>query len=270
MHFRQIHRWDVSPKRAAAIQRSLRGRLVLRPRAIKPRLIAGADVSCDRRSDAIHAAVVVLAWPGLALVESARASGRARFPYIPGYLSFREIPVLLKALRGLSARPDLILCDGQGIAHPRGFGLASHLGLILGIPSIGCAKTRLVGEHDEPASRRGSTAPLTFEGRTVGAVVRTRDGVKPIYVSPGNGVGVRAAVAWSLACSTGRRIPEPTRLAHIEVSRARALHNAGLGGPQSARTSPASEDVRDNAERARCGYAGLRPAASPTRPVQSS
>ena len=242
MRFRQLHRWDVSPKRAAAIQRSLRAHLRLRPRALKPRLIAGTDVSYDKRSDAIHAAVVVLSWPGLSVVERACASGRARFPYIPGYLSFREIPILLKAFRSLSARPDLILCDGQGIAHPRGVGLASHLGLILDIPSIGCAKTRLVGEHEEPAPGRGSSAPLTFDGRRVGAVVRTRDRVKPIYVSPGHRIDVRAAVAWSLACSVGVRIPQPTRLAHIEVNRHRVAANALHEGMRS-RTTDAKRPV---------------------------
>lgn len=236
MRFRQLHRWDVSPKRAAAIQRSLRRRLRLRGRPLEPRLIAGADVSYDKRSDAIHAAVVVLSWPGLALVERAVASGRARFPYIPGYLSFREIPILLKAFRGLSTRPDLILCDGQGIAHPRGIGLASHLGLILQIPSIGCAKTRLIGEHREPAPRRGSSVPLTYEGRRVGAVVRTRDRVKPMYISPGNGIDVKGAVSWSLACGTGVRIPEPTRLAHIEVNRQRLLYNDSGAGARVSGT----------------------------------
>lgn len=237
MRFRQLHRWDVSPKRAAAIQRSLRGRLRLKPGALAPRLIAGADVSCDKRSDAIHAAVVVLSWPDLTVVERAVASGRARFPYIPGFLSFREIPILLKAFRGLSARPDLILCDGQGIAHPRGIGLASHLGLILQIPSIGCAKTRLVGEHKEPPLERGGSAPLTYEGRRVGAVVRTRDRVKPMYISPGHRIDVRGAVSWSLACGAGVRIPEPTRLAHIEVNRQRLLYN-------SARTNASGPVIR--------------------------
>lgn len=228
MQFARLHRWNVTPRRAAAIQTALRQRLVVRGGPSRPKLVAGADVSYDRHSDAIHAAVVVLAWPGLEMVAAATATGRARFPYIPGYLSFREIPILLEAFRRLRERPDLLLCDGQGIAHPRGFGLASHLGMVLDVPSIGCAKTRLVGDHDEPSARAGASVPLIFEGRRVGAVVRTRDGVKPIYVSPGHRVGMACAVRWSLACCAGYRVPEPTRRAHIEVNRVRRRPRGGV------------------------------------------
>jgi len=227
MEFRQLHRWDVSPRRAAAIQSDLRRSLILRAGWKRPKLVAGADVSYDKRSDAIHAAVVVLSLPALTLVESASASGVARFPYIPGYLSFREIPILLKALRKLRARPDLLLCDGQGIAHPRGFGLASHLGVILDAPTIGCAKSRLIGRHRAPGWRAGSSAPLIHEGRRVGAAVRTRDGVNPIFVSPGHRIGMASAVRWSLACCGGHRLPEPTRRAHIEVNRLRVAAGTG-------------------------------------------
>ncbi len=221
MTVRRIHRWDVSPRRAAAIQSALRAQVRATGSVRRPRLIAGADVSYDRGSDILHAAVVVISYPGLEVVEASGVTGRARFPYIPGYLSFREGPVVLRAWRRLTCRPDLLLCDGQGIAHPRGVGLATHLGILIDLPTIGCAKTRLVGTHDEPAREAGARVPLVHEGRRVGMVVRTRTGVKPIYVSPGHRIGLRAAARWALACCAGRRIPEPTRQAHIEVNRLR-------------------------------------------------
>ncbi len=226
MEYRQLHRWDVTPRRAAAIQASLRGQLTLRRDRRRPRLVAGADVSYDKGSDRIHAAVVVLTLDGLETVESRAAVGEARFPYIPGYLSFREAPIVLRAFRKLRSRPDLLLCDGQGIAHPRGFGLASHLGLLLDLPTIGCAKSRLVGDHAQPGPEAGSRAPLMYRGRQVGSVLRTRDGANPIFVSPGHRIGLRSSVHWSLACCDGHRIPEPTRRAHIEVNRARNESNA--------------------------------------------
>ncbi|HET6374241.1 MAG TPA: deoxyribonuclease V [Candidatus Polarisedimenticolia bacterium] len=221
MRFRQLHRWDVGARRAAAIQETLRAQVILRFTGRPPRWIAGADVSYDRGAPLIYAAVVVLELPSFRLVESAGATGRARFPYIPGFLSFREAPVVLAAFKKLRTRPDLLLCDGQGIAHPRGFGLASHLGLILDLPSIGCAKSRLVGDHAPPGRAAGSSVPLAYRGRRVGAVVRTRDDVSPIYVSPGHRVGHGFAVQWTLACCKGRRLPEPTRLAHQAVNRLR-------------------------------------------------
>lgn len=229
MRVQRLHRWDVTPEKASAIQTTLRDRVVVRGGVPGVRHVAGADVSYDKHSDAIHAAVVVLSYPGLITVETAGASGKARFPYIPGYLSFREIPILLRALRRIRTRPDLLLCDGQGIAHPRGFGLASHLGVILDLPTVGCAKTRLVGEHTPPGLEGGSSTPLMHDGRRIGAVVRTRTGVNPIFVSPGHKIDIRGAVRWSLACCDGLRIPEPTRRAHHEVNRIRREANAGAG-----------------------------------------
>jgi deoxyribonuclease V len=220
MTYRRLHPWNVGIARAARIQRELRGRLRLAPsrRRAPPALIAGADVSYDRGSDVHYGAVVVLTFPDLDVVETAGSVGIARFPYVPGYLSFREIPILLRAFRKIRSRPDLLICDGQGIAHPRGFGLASHLGLVLGLPSVGCAKSRLVGEHDEPGRARGSKADLVHEGRIVGTVLRSRDGVAPLYVSPGHRIDVESAARVVLACCRGVRIPEPTRQAHIEVN----------------------------------------------------
>ncbi len=227
MRYRRIHPWSVTIPRARRIQETLRETLDLTPApsALSPRLIAGADVSYDRGSEIIYSAVVVLSWPDLVPVEVASAVGRARFPYVPGYLSFREIPILLRAFRKIRHAPDVILCDGQGIAHPRGLGLASHLGLVLGLPTIGCAKSRLVGEHRDPRSARGSKTRLMYEGRRVGTVLRTRDAVAPLYVSPGHAIDDQTAVRIVLRCCS-TRIPEPTRRAHIEVNRLRRDHGA--------------------------------------------
>jgi len=185
------------------------------------RLVAGADISYDRGSHRYFAAVVLLALPGLAVVEEATARGKSPFPYIPGLLSFREGPLLLRAFARLRRRPDLALFDGHGIAHMRGIGIASHLGLLLDVPSIGCAKSRLVGEHDEPGPKVGDWTPLRYEGRRVGAVLRTRKGTKPIFVSIGHRVGLPQAIRWTLACGGGYRVPEPTRRAHLLANRLR-------------------------------------------------
>jgi deoxyribonuclease V len=202
---------------ASAVRRQLefRGRLVLRGGPRRVRLVAGADISYDRGSDRFHAAVVVLRLPGLAPEEQATARGESPFPYIPGLLSFREGPLLMRAFKRLRCRPDAVLFDGHGIAHMRGFGIASHLGLLLDLPSVGCAKSRLVGEHDEPGPEVGDRVPLRHEGRTVGAVLRTRREVKPIFVSPGHRIGTPAAVRLVLRCGGGYRLPEPTRRAHL-------------------------------------------------------
>ena len=226
MKHRRLHPWNVTIQRAASIQEDLRSRLDLRVAAPLRSLknIAGADVSYDRGGDVIFGAVVVLSWPDLELVEKAGSVGRAEFPYVPGYLSFREIPVLLHAFSSIRRKPDVVFCDGQGIAHPRGFGLACHLGMILDVSSLGCAKSRLVGDHGEPGRSRGSSAPLTYKGLKVGTVLRTRDGVAPIYVSPGHRIDHDTATRLTLSCCRGMRIPEPTRLAHIEVNRLRREH----------------------------------------------
>jgi deoxyribonuclease V len=161
-----------------------------------------------------HAAAAVLSFPGLEPRGHAFARRRVAFPYIPGLLSFREVPAALAALARLSIAPDLILCDGQGIAHPRRCGLASHLGLLAGLPSIGVAKTRLIGEHRGPPARRGAWVPLVDRGERIGAVLRTRAGVKPVYVSIGHRVSLETAVRYAMACTTRYRIPEPLRSAH--------------------------------------------------------
>ncbi|MEW6358615.1 MAG: deoxyribonuclease V [Planctomycetota bacterium] len=221
MKFRKLHPWRVGYARARQIQEELCSRLILRAPRKKFRLVAGTDISYSKKDDRFFGAVIVLSLPDLEEVERATAIGRVEFPYIPGLLSFREAPILLKAFEQLRTIPDLVLFDGQGTAHPRGLGLASHLGLVLDIPSIGCAKSRLCGEHGEVGAEAGSHAPLKLDGKIIGSVVRTRDHVNPIFVSPGHRMGFRSAVTWTLRCCAGYRIPEPTRRAHHLVNELR-------------------------------------------------
>jgi len=209
-----LHPWRVSHRQAVEIQVRLRAEVRLEPLAAPPRLVAGADVAYSRLTHRMYAAIVVLSVPEMAVVETRRAVMRARFPYIPGLFTFRELPPLLGAFERLRAAPDLLMFDGHGLAHPRRFGLACHAGLLLDTPSVGCAKKRLVGEHDAVGPKRGDRAPLTIGDEMVGAVVRTRPGVKPVYVSPGHRIDIDSAVG-AVLLSLGRyRIPEPTRLAH--------------------------------------------------------
>ena len=207
---------------ARRIQEELRAAVVARdalPRRL--RTVAGADVSYDRGSPVLFAAVVVLDAKTLAPLEAVAARGVARFPYVPGYLSFRELPILAEAFAKLRTKPDLVLCDGHGFAHPRRCGFASHLGVVLGVPSIGCAKTRLVGEHRAPGPARGAHAPLRDGAETIGTVLRTRPGAAPIYVSVGHRVSLATARRLVLRFSPRYRVPEPIRAAHAEVNRLR-------------------------------------------------
>lgn len=227
------HRWDVTVAEARAIQRRLGGRVERRDRFGRIRRVAGADVAFGGQR--AYAAVLVFSFPDLHLLEAATATAPLTFPYVPGLLTFREGPALLEAFRALRRRPDLILFDGQGIAHPARFGLASHMGVLLDRPSVGCAKSVLVGAWDPRAlgSQRGAWVPLVHEGERVGAALRTREATKPIFVSPGHRVGLRSAIRLALACCAGYRIPEPTRQADIAVARLR--REAARRGP-SGRT----------------------------------
>jgi deoxyribonuclease V len=211
---RRLHRWDLSPRAAIALQAELRDRVVRAGRLAGVRHVAGVDVGFERNGAVTRAAVAVLAFPGLELVDKAVVRRPTRFPYVPGLLSFREAPAVLAAFARLRVAPDLIFYDGHGIAHPRRFGIASHVGLLLDTPSIGVAKTRLVGEHRAPTDRRGGRAPLVDAGETIGAVLRTRAGVKPVYVSIGHRISLAAAVRWTMACVTRYRLPQTTRWAH--------------------------------------------------------
>ncbi|MHC4953988.1 MAG: deoxyribonuclease V [Planctomycetota bacterium] len=219
-------------------QLELRDQIVVKGGPRRVRRVAGADISYDRGSDHFFAAVVVLSYPDLVVVEEAHAEGKSPMPYIPGLLSFREGPLLLRAFKKLRGVPDLVLFDGHGLAHPRRFGVACHLGLLLDLPSIGCGKSRLVGEHDEPGQKVGDSVPLKFEGRRIGSVVRTRPGVKPLYVSPGHRIGFPQSVRWVLGCCAGYRQPEPTRWAHRQCNDARNARRSAsrTGVRRAART----------------------------------
>jgi deoxyribonuclease V len=206
--------WDLTPAAARALQERLAGQAELRDRLGAPALVAGIDVGFEEDGRVTRAAVAVLGVADLLLVESALARRPTAFPYVPGLLSFREIPAVLDALAALACTPDLLLADGQGLAHPRRFGLACHLGWLVDTPTIGVAKSRLLGDFSPPPDQRGAWAPLLDRGEVVGAAVRTRRGVKPVFVSPGHRLDVASAVRLTLACTDRYRLPEPSRAAH--------------------------------------------------------
>jgi deoxyribonuclease V len=231
---RNLHEWTLSFAEARRVQMELAGRVEFLPLEREPGLVAGLDCAFSKDGRRIFAAAVVLKVPGTRagqrggpkgfgfdLVETASAVQETRFPYIPGLLSFREAPACLEAVERLKTQPDLFMIDGQGIAHPRRLGLASHLGLFLDKPTIGCAKSRLIGTYAEPASEKGAWSPLRDGEEVIGAVVRTRSRVKPVFVSVGHKCRLEDAIRLTLACATRYRIPEPTRLAHQAVSRLR-------------------------------------------------
>jgi deoxyribonuclease V len=221
MKTRRLHRWDVSPAEAIRIQEALRRRLDFREPRRPTETVAGVDVSYDTRAPMVYAAVVLMRLHDHEILETATATRAATFPYIPGLLSFREAPAALEAVTRLTRRPDCLLCDGQGIAHPRRFGLACHLGLLLNLPSIGCAKSVLVGAYQEPPERRGGFRMLTDRGEPVGIVLRTRDRVEPVYISPGFRMTTEHAREIVLKATGRYRLPEPTRQAHLLVNRLR-------------------------------------------------
>ena len=223
MRFTELHRWDVTPAQARSIQTDLAERIVLAD-AISPdavTTVAGIDNGYVKRDGETiaHAAVVVLSFPALEELETVTAARRVDFPYVPGLLSFREAPAVLAAFNRVTIAPDVLLFDGQGYAHPRRFGLASHLGLILDRPAIGCAKSRLIGQYEEPERVFGATTPLIDRGEVIGAAVRTRPRHKPLFVSPGHKLSVAGAITLALACCRdGGFMPVPTRLAHEAVT----------------------------------------------------
>lgn len=211
---RQLHPWDVSPREARDIQDRLRS-LVISQEAHDPiETVAGIDVGFEDGGRITRAAVAVLGLSDLTPLDEAVVRRPTSFPYVPGLLSFREIPAVLDALERLRLDPDLLVCDGQGYAHPRRFGLACHLGVLCDLPSIGAAKSRLIGEHAALDSTRGAVADLMHQGEVIGAVVRTRTGVQPLYVSVGHRVSLPEAVRLVLACAPRYRLPETTRRAH--------------------------------------------------------
>ncbi|MGE5262899.1 MAG: deoxyribonuclease V [Acidobacteriota bacterium] len=222
-----VHRWDLSPSEAMALQRELADRVIDHDEIGSVHYVAGVDVGFEgERNRVARAAVVVLSYPALLPVDYAVARMPVTFPYIPGLLSFREIPVLLRAFEKIRIEPDLTIADGHGRAHPRRIGFASHLGLALDRPTIGCAKSRLVGTAAEPQNDKGAWTPLEDRGQVIGAVLRTRAGTRPVFVSIGHKVSLERAIEWVLNCCKGYRLPETTRYAH----RAAAGEKIPLGG----------------------------------------
>jgi deoxyribonuclease V len=215
--------WPKTYAEAVALQEELRQRVRLTPLPRPPRLVAGADAICNRADTRIFGAVAVYRYPELELVEEAGVAGECPFPYRTGLLSFREVPILAAALAQLKARPDVVLVDGQGIAHPRGLGLATHLGLVADIPTIGVAKSRLVGEGKEPALAAGSYNQLILKDKIVGLVLRTQKGIKPLYLSPGHRITLPECLQITLGCVTKYRIPLPVRQADLLSRRLRGL-----------------------------------------------
>jgi len=223
------HGWNLTPTEAVALQRKLAGEILHAPLPRSVRYVAGGDASFSRDGKHLYAGWVVWDCAERRTVEEAVARTPVRFPYVPGLLSFREIPGLLAALRRLRTELDVFMLDGQGVAHPRRVGLASHFGWFMDRPSLGCAKSRLCGEHREPGARRGASVALRDRGEVIGRVVRTRAGVKPIYVSVGHRITLDDAVRLTMTCCGKYRIPEPTRLAHQLVTRAKREHAERAG-----------------------------------------
>ena len=215
-----LHSWDITPKEAIALQKQLATQVVLKPLPARITLVAGADVGYSSRYNSAVAALATYTYPSLEFRELVQFSDEIAYPYVPGLLSFRELPLLLKAFPLLQQQPDVVLCDGQGVAHPRRLGLASHLGLWLDIPTVGCAKTRLVGTHGEIGPKKGQYRSLLQRRERVGVVLRTRTMVKPLYISPGHLADVQSSRRLVIRCCSKYRIPEPIRRAHLAVQRA--------------------------------------------------
>ena len=218
MEIPSLHSWDLTPTEAVALQRKLAGKIDTRRPLTDCELVAGADVSYNRFSPVFYAAVVVVRASDGAIVETQSAVRESPFPYVPGLLSFREGPVLLEVFAKLKIRPDAVMFDAAGFAHPRRFGLACHLGLWLDLPSIGCAKSILVGKAKSPGKKPGSLAPLKDGKEVIGTALRTKHDIKPVYVSVGHKIDLASAVRVTLACCRGYRVPEPTRQAHLHVN----------------------------------------------------
>lgn len=219
MKLPQLQTWPNTTEEARIIQEELRSKVITENQLETVQYVAGVDVGYDSKNNISRAAVVVLSFPDLQLLEHAISETQTTFPYIPGYLSFREVPPVLQALEKLNLTPNLLLCDGQGIAHPRRFGLACHLGVLTDIPAIGVAKTRFIGEHEEVPAPRGSWQPLHNQGEIIGAVLRTRTATKPLYISTGHKINLTTAIEYVLNCTPKYRLPETTRWADHLASR---------------------------------------------------
>jgi deoxyribonuclease V len=229
MKIPELHRWDLTPKEAVALQKELAGRVDVTTPLGSFTTVAGADISYNRYSPVFYACVVVLKLPDLTVVEERTAVRESTFPYVPGLLSFREAPALLDAFRQLRRKPDVVMIDGQGYAHPRRIGIASHVGLWLGLPTVGCAKTRLAGDFDEPGPAPGEWSPLVNRDEVIGAALRNKARTAPLFVSPGHHCDLKGAIEAVRVTTRCRRIPEPTRLAHERVNAFRRRSQAGGG-----------------------------------------
>lgn len=227
--YQPLHDWDVSPSEAVALQQQLRTRIQIQPLPEPPKTIAGCDISFNKFEETVYAGIVVLRLDTLETIAEAGVVSTAPFPYIPGLLSFREIPSLLQAWQQLTIEPDVVMFDGHGTAHPRRIGIASHAGLFLNRPTFGCGKSVLVGKYDEPAPERGNWSPMTHYKEVIGAALRTKNNVNPVYVSPGHLIDLDTAISLTLACNGGYRIPEPTRRAHNLVNALRRGERTNFG-----------------------------------------
>jgi deoxyribonuclease V len=217
-HYQHLHDWDLTPREAITLQARLREQVIVAPLDRPIETIAGTDISFNKYSETIYAGIVVLRLPSLEIVEEVGVISETRFPYVPGLLSFRETPAVLEAWTKLKTEPDAVMFDGQGIAHPRRIGIACHAGLMLERPTVGCAKSVLVGKYEVPPLERGTWAPMMDRGETVGAALRTKTGVQTIFVSPGHLIDLDGAIQLTLQCDGGYRQPEPTRRAHLLVN----------------------------------------------------
>ncbi len=212
--FRAPHAWNISPSEAIQLQKRLADQVIRRDEFSRINFVAGVDVGFEHNNQITRAAVVVLDYPHLQLIEHVIARRPTEFPYIPGLLSFRELPAVLDALNQLKQLPDLLLCDGQGLAHPRRFGIACHLGVITGLPALGVGKTRLTGKHGPVPEIKGEWTALMDRDETIGAVLRSRQGIKPIYISIGHKISLETSISYVMGCITRYKLPETTRLAH--------------------------------------------------------
>lgn len=220
-HYEKLHEWEMRPREAIELQKSLRERVRLVPLDGPIETIAGADISFNKFSPVVYAGIVVLRLPRLEVIEEVCVVSETSFPYVPGLLSFRESPSVLEAWAKLKSEPDAVMFDGQGIAHPRRVGIASHVGLLINRPTLGCAKSVLVGKFEEPGRERGAWSEMIDKGEVVGAALRTKTNVQPVYVSPGHLIDLSGAIRLTLDADGGYRQPEPTRLAHHLVNAVR-------------------------------------------------
>lgn len=244
MEIHHSHQWNLTAEAAIELQQTLRKQIIITDQFGEINRVAGVDVGFEDSGNTTRAAVAVLSFPDLQLQEQTIARRPTTFPYIPGLLSFREVPAVLDALEKLKIIPDLLLCDGQGTAHPRRFGIACHLGLLTDLPSIGVAKSLLVGKHADVSDEKAAWQPLQHKGETIGAVLRTRPKTKPLYISPGHCVSLQTAIDFVLRCTTKYRLPETTRFAHKLASETSVVELEKLEQAQSTNQLKESEQLK--------------------------